>query len=425
MTDSQTLPGVPVDPSVLGGLKQKEVLVRSDFPLLVLAEGPAILPKSVRRKASARASYPPSKWLLSWCDWAEPVAEGVPGKTTNSVYMAVRMSEGRLAQFLDNHVSLREAVLHCEFELYLTRGPSPTKTLEVTSLNPTSLPESYLPSRDFALNGSEIFNLDQAGFEAPVRSGFHLITPGRDGSQISWNTTGPFQTAFQKYLSWAAHFIRRGHSPKGFSFKESDWSALNTRRETAGSYTIFCAWNTTDERDSASVDRALSELKSVVEQTDEKQLTFDGVTERVGVDAANDLYSLLSSVSQLGIAVTVRWQIDGKNSDLALNKRVAEAVMPVLRRTRLRSEGSATLTITFTKGEADYLLRKVTGTGGWQSSLRKIQSKIDGNKLTLTADEVDQIVKQAQSYGQGGFQDRLQMVIRAIRRWEASFSGIQ
>ncbi len=86
----------------------------------MLALGPPVLPRT-QRKSRVRDENPsPSKWLLNWCDSGETddgdspdVSRRVP---PDSIYVGFRVSEERLAQFLDNHLSLREAILHSEFE---------------------------------------------------------------------------------------------------------------------------------------------------------------------------------------------------------------------------------------------------------------------------------------------------------------------
>jgi death-on-curing protein len=63
------------------------------------------------------------------------------------------------------------------------------------------------------------------------------------------------------------------------------------------------------------------------------------------------------------------------------------------------------------------LMRDVRGDGGWNSLLRKLQSKVDDQgHLELSPDEILRIRGYAEHHGLGGFQARLAPVLEAIRR---------
>lgn len=51
--------------------------------------------------------------------------------------------------------------------------------------------------------------------------------------------------------------------------------------------------------------------------------------------------------------------------------------------------------------------RPVRGIGGFQSVLTRLQNKLRGNTLTISADDVKRLRTYAKSYGDGGFQGRL------------------
>ena len=65
--------------------------------------------------------------------------------------------------------------------------------------------------------------------------------------------------------------------------------------------------------------------------------------------------------------------------------------------------------VQLTKDEADRLRRPVTGTGGFQTLLRKLQSQLsDDDVLVLTDDDAEKCARYFVSYGQGGFQNRIE-----------------
>jgi len=60
------------------------------------------------------------------------------------------------------------------------------------------------------------------------------------------------------------------------------------------------------------------------------------------------------------------------------------------------------------------LLRPISGSGGWQSLLRRLQQNLRGNELILNINDIERIVRYANNYGQGGFEDRLLLVIEEV-----------
>ena len=120
----------------------------------------------------------------------------------------------------------------------------------------------------------------------------------------------------------------------------------------------------------------------------------------------------------------MKWAIDDRSGHLELNKRTTDIALAQIGRHRKRLRQNATLTVEFSRPTSNSSNARSSARGDGKDA-RRIQRGIVGNRVTLTPDQVDQIVKFAQHYGQGGFQDRLQAILRAIRRWEVSFAGIQ
>jgi hypothetical protein len=422
-----SLPGMPIDLTEFPKLKSTDILVADDFPLLILAEGPPDIPETTRRRTKKLADFPASKWLVNWCDFVEKEDGTVdpPEKTGGplSVYEAIQITNDRLTQFLDSHISLREVILHFESDLYLYVSSDPMHPRTVTRVTPRMLPPGCLPKKDFALNGSEVFSLDDAKISAPMKIGFHIIAFKEESE--SWAALGPFEWFFQRYIGWAARFIKAGRELALPSIPENDWTNLRPRIDAKGSYKTFCTANTQDLTDSAHIVAACERLKEITEGGTAEVESAQGISGVVGRRAADELKSLLAIVSQQRLAVSVRWSIGDSSGELALNKQVADGTSLRMKKGRKEHTERVSLTITLTDEELAVLKRPVNGEGGWQNSLRRIQAKFEGNRITLSADEVDQILRQTQSYGPGGFQNRLYMLIQAIKRWESTLSRIR
>jgi hypothetical protein len=76
--------------------------------------------------------------------------------------------------------------------------------------------------------------------------------------------------------------------------------------------------------------------------------------------------------------------------------------MPVTIRIELSADSLAKLT------------RPVVGQGGFQSLLRQVQRQVDGNVLVLTPSLIERIAQYVHAYGGGGFQGRLEAVLREL-----------
>jgi len=72
--------------------------------------------------------------------------------------------------------------------------------------------------------------------------------------------------------------------------------------------------------------------------------------------------------------------------------------------------------VTLSPAELSVLTRPVDGSGGFQDLLRGLQAAVRNNTLTLTVSQVHRIVRYVNQYGQGGFQERLGIVLDAIRK---------
>lgn len=66
--------------------------------------------------------------------------------------------------------------------------------------------------------------------------------------------------------------------------------------------------------------------------------------------------------------------------------------------------------------QCELIMRPVEGSGGFQDLLRHIQDATAEDSLILRLSEVERIVTYVNEYGQGGFQERPEVVLDAIRR---------
>ncbi|MFQ6060546.1 MAG: hypothetical protein ACE5KV_04495 [Thermoplasmata archaeon] len=77
-----------------------------------------------------------------------------------------------------------------------------------------------------------------------------------------------------------------------------------------------------------------------------------------------------------------------------------------------------------TEEEYEIIVRPVEGQGGFQSLLRTIQSRLSQPTLEgleerafyLSYDEMERLQRYSEQYGEGGFQQRLRVLLDAIGR---------
>jgi hypothetical protein len=65
--------------------------------------------------------------------------------------------------------------------------------------------------------------------------------------------------------------------------------------------------------------------------------------------------------------------------------------------------------------ELQYLQRPVSGQGGFQSLLRRLQNQVAHDRLVLSVSDAERLLRYATQYGQGGFQDRLRHAVEQVR----------
>lgn len=69
--------------------------------------------------------------------------------------------------------------------------------------------------------------------------------------------------------------------------------------------------------------------------------------------------------------------------------------------------------IQLTDAETATFKRAINGRGGFQTLLRRVQKKIDGNNVLDVSDQdTEKIIRYFFQYGQGGFQDRTKPVVK-------------
>ncbi len=71
--------------------------------------------------------------------------------------------------------------------------------------------------------------------------------------------------------------------------------------------------------------------------------------------------------------------------------------------------------ISLTDNDVNLLRKELHGTGGFQSLIASLQTKLRGNDLELDFADMERIARYVKQYGRGGFQGRLDGVLTEIK----------
>lgn len=399
--------------NVFSGFSVDQALMVYDFPLLLLCSAPD-----------------GSKWMFKWCDYVRKdmnPSTGTPAEYFGDIWLAFRVSNYKLKQFHENHISLRELILMTEDEVVLFNARDIFHPLSTPQfLKPEYLPHGFLPASDIMLDGSSDTFTQEIGSYKGFRIGFHLIfsemiTEGKAPLSI----IGPFQDVFQKYLAWSARRMAQ-ESFTEFSSPLGHWTEISPILSSMGSYRIFCSTGELGPPKSLYLVQTCATLKKFLE-SEKTVIEIRALRDKLGENGFLYFRALLSAISEFNISVNVKW-MDENNTEqfIVLSKRIASELLPSISKVIRIDDATVNVRVKLSAEEAEKLRRDIEGQGGMQSLLLKLQRNLtEENVLTLTPDVIERILRYGQHYGQGGFQDRLQGVIRALKRIGISLLGLR
>lgn len=61
------------------------------------------------------------------------------------------------------------------------------------------------------------------------------------------------------------------------------------------------------------------------------------------------------------------------------------------------------------------ILKEVSGQGGFQDLLRKLQKQIENHSIYLEDSDIDRMIRYSKEYGVGGFQNRMKKLIEKLK----------
>lgn len=380
---------------VFKGFVVKEKLIEYDFPLLLVAESPE-----------------GESWLFKWCDTlGEPASAGR--------WIAFRVTQHRLDSIKTGHITLREAVALPENEFYVFDAKTLFEPVSIRLSSPDKLPIDYLPSDDVAIDGTMINEKIKRTAALSLR--LHIFSEYITEGMPPFAIISPLQTSFQHYITQVAHVMDEGSGGRAPT-TPTDWTALRLASIGIGSFKMECVSNS----DSVQSEKLAKACELLAKISNGEFHSLKSIKEQIGEDGLLFASALAQCVSNLNLSMSLSWTSSNiPNGFLAFDKRRAERFLKALEVTDKELANTRNVTIILTEAEAEPILREVNGKGGMQSLLRRLQSKLNkkNRSIELTPKEIEQILKYGLNYGQGGFQDRLLGIAKALRRVSASFQA--
>lgn len=394
---------------LFNGFKLERVLMKYDFPLLILMNSPD-----------------GKKWLFNWYENNENAEDENIDEMREifEQWMAFKISSSRLENFLSGHISLREIILLCEYDFYLMKTKDFPKPLEIIKTNPEKIPKEYLPKYDITLDGKIDRLPEQVKDIERFNLSVHLISDKIQFGEIPLSIAGPFQEYFQKYMQWSSHNIKNKNISEVY-IQPNDWTTINMYKSEAGSFVMFWSCPEKDPGKIKIFQESCRILHEILNNSEEK-LDIAKYVQEIGRSAIDNIQVLLRLISYHDLSINLKWTTEDKEEFfLIINKRIAGSILKKFIGYNRNITSNISLTIELTTEETELLQRQVNGQGGHQTLLRRLQNKLDGNILKLNPYDVDMILRYAQNYGEGGFQVRLRAVLNAIKRMGVTFAYVK
>lgn len=392
--------------------ERMEVLSKMDFPLLIIAD-----------------TKEGDKWVFSWADTDESTQESLLRETQVSVtdtWFAFPVSKHRFKQLMNEEISLREAILFAEYNLHLTKSSRPATDLskfsEWRKIRHNNIPIDMLPLIDISIKGRKL--MPQAK-EQDIVIESHLLNKESKKTGVPFELVGPLMDYIQKIFRWGSNYVLKG-SPKELLIPE-DIGLLRLSSIGAGSIKIIAETDASEKEKRNSIEKTIRHLKSLVERT-ESEKDVEIFEKLLGKEALLNAYYLLKLLEREKMNLNLKSvSQEEKAYSVTLSLSEAKRIAHILSIYFKKEKTSTGITIRLSDETIEKLNRRVSGQGGWQSLAEDLKAAInrEDRTLVLSPKLTERVIRYAQSYGQGGWQERLEPILRELRQLGMIFSDLR
>lgn len=392
--------------------KETEVLSKFDYPLLLVS-----------------TDQFNQKWLLSWADTTEDSQEHLDADNRALIqdsWFVFRVSESRLEQLLNENISLREAILFYESKLYLaTSGRPLTDASEIVKwreLKPNTIPLELLPVVDISIAGKSLMPRAK---ENSVQLESHLYFTKKEKEGIPLELIGPFMDYMQKVLRWASNFVLHG-PPKELVIPEKV-GLLKLNSIEPGSVRMLTETHDVKGKESTSIMEALNHLKELIENVKTKD-DVEKFELNIGREALLNVYYLFRLLQLQKVNMSIKsTSSDGALSSISLPYEEVKGLVGSLESYFKKEESVSELVIRLSDDAIEKLNRPINGQGGWQNLAIALKKQVNLNEkiLVLSPKLTERVIRYSQLYGQGGWQGRLEPILKELRSLGVIFSDLR
>ncbi len=390
-------------------LNVDEIITKYDYPLLITA-------KDAKN----------GTWLLSWMDTNEQDEDDEPYSSIRDTWYAFRVSDNRMRQILDEHISLREAILFHETELFLLTTYRPllkgSDIIEWKKVNYVDITANTLPLVDISIKGKKLMPVAK---DNGVLIEAHIIPERSLEGLVPLEIVSPLMDLIQKIVRWSSNFVKKGKSRELF-IPQDDLGKLNFVSLEPGSITFKAETKELETEKNKPVIKALDYIKGMVES--KNLLKYLQVVEgSIGREALLNLHFLLTLQSKQEINITIKYVSNGGGAtSITLPHRESKRILGALTSYLGKGISSSELIIKLTAVDKDRLMKPVVGEGGWQSLMRQLKKQIrPDNTLSINQMQLERIIRYSQLYGEGGWQERLEVVLNELKGLGLTFSRLR
>jgi hypothetical protein len=336
--------------------------------------------------------------------------------------------EGKKVDNISFEILLCESFEDVSLQFYVFDSEGLFKVKEVWGLYPESIPEEYIPKEDIPVIKKKAKSDITCFQKEKLNLDIHFFPELYPRGEIPLSLIGPFQENLQNFITRSASKL----APREHLTEIDNWTPINACDLVPGSIHLHCISNEKDPEKVEILEQSCDILKELCDQ----KYSIDKLAEyesKIGEKAFTPLKMFLYHIIENNISVNLKWNysIAQKWKSLILNKRKAQKVMDILNEYKSEEnekyKKSIIMSIQLNQNEADEIRKPTPGTGGFQTLFEDLRKyKLDeNNELTLTPDDIERIVRYALDYKEGGFQQRLQVIISALERMKISVRGLR
>lgn len=365
-------------------------------------------------------------WILSWADTDEQDEDDEPYSSILDTWFAFPVSDNRMRQILNEHISLREAIFFYETDLFLLTTHRPllqdSDIISWKKVNHFDIPIHTLPLIDISIKGKKLMPVAK---DNGVLIEAHIIPERSLEGLVPLEIVSPLMDLIQKIVRWSSNFVKKGKSRELFLPKD-DLGKLNFISLEPGSITFKAETKELETEKNKPVIKALNYIKGMVESNDLLKY-LQVVEERIGHEALLNLHFLLSLQLNQEINITIKYVSNGGEvNSITLPYREAKSIFRTLTSYFGKGISASELVIKLTADDKDQLMKPVVGEGGWQSLIRQLKEQISSdNTLSINQRQLERIIRYSQLYGEGGWQERLEVVLNELRGLGLTFSQLR